>query len=213
MAPTEAQADRPQPNPNPDPDPQAATRTLETVADRIRAFHDDAPAAGLLGSITFQEPGYRIALDDADGPAWIVATALIHVITPDNDRKLVAEGTARHAYPRGGSEVERVQTAAIGRALAAAGYPGATSVESTEGIAAHAPDPDRTLADQDEIKRVLAEAFPRGGDGYQAARLAAIKNAGLPYASVGAALSGMTVAELDQLTRTLKTSETEGGSS
>lgn len=201
MATTEAQAGTDRPQPNPDPDPPA--RSLESVADRIRAFHADGGFED--AAITF-EPDYRFETDpgkEAGPHGWIVATAVITARGTNGKRWTVAEGTARHAYPRGGSEVERVQTAAIGRALAAAGYPGATSIESTEGIAAHASDPTRTLADQDAIKRVLAAAFPRTGDGYQAHRLAAIKQAGLPYESVGAALSGMTVAELDQLTQAL----------
>lgn len=184
--------------------PEATPTGLERVADRVRAFHADTRFDG--ASITFaaaENGGYWFEQDPDGGQMWIVATALIQAHTTAGKEWTVAQGTARHAYPRGGSEVERVQTAAIGRALAAAGYPGATSIESTEGIAAHASDPTRTLADQDAIKRVLAAAFPRTGDGYQAHRLAAIKQAGLPYESVGAALSGMTVAELDQLTQAL----------
>lgn len=187
-------------------DPPPDTPALERVADRVRAFHTDPRFDG--PSITFTDlpAGYRFETDpdEMGGQAWVVATAVVSALATNGKPWTVAQGTARHAYPRGGQEIERVQTAAIGRALAAAGYPGSTSVEATEGIAAHAGDPARTLADQDQVKRLLANAFPNTEKDHQRQRLAAIKRAGLPYESVAAALMGMTVGELDRLSKALE---------
>lgn len=178
----------------------------ELVADRIRAFYDRHPD----GSITFADPAltgahYRVLVDPLDEQRhWIEAVAIVRI-----DEREKGRGTARHAYPadpadeyRRGAEVENVQTAAMGRALAAAGFPGRTAVASHEEIATHrgpdCPDPNRTLAGEDEIRELLAARIPKSPTANRE-RVSAMAAAGLPYCSVKDALAGMTVAELETL--------------